>query len=78
VLSSPQSGVVETAPAAAVLPSTNTLGSLALVTVRLWDAEGNASTPFLQYQLSGSTNWQSATLVNLDGGAYSGSTRVAA
>lgn len=66
-----------TAPAAAVLPSTNTLGSLALVTVRLWDAEGNASTPFLQYQLSGSTNWQSATLVTLDGGAYSSSARVA-
>jgi hypothetical protein len=67
-----------TAPAAAVLPATNTLGSLALVTVRLWDAEGNASTPFLQYQISGSTNWQGATLVNLDGGVYSASTRVAA
>ena len=53
-----------TAPAAAVLPATNTLGSLALVTNRLWDAEGNASTPFLQYQLFGATNWQSATLVN--------------
>ena len=67
-----------TAPSAAVLPATNALGSLALVTVRLWDAEGNGSTPFLQYQLSGSAIWQSATLLNLDGGAYSASTRVAA
>lgn len=67
-----------TAPAAAVLPATNTLGSLALVTVRLWDAEGNASSPFLQYQFSGSTNWQNATLTTLNGGAYSISNRVAA
>ena len=36
VLSSPQSGVVETAPAAAVLPSANPLGSIAVLTVRLW------------------------------------------
>lgn len=66
-----------TAPSAAVLPTTNTLGSLALVTVRLWDAEGNASTPYLQFQLSGSTNWQYAALVSLDGAAYSTSARVA-
>lgn len=84
ILWSPQSQLPQvaslpnTAPAAAVLPTTNTLGSLALVTVRLWDAEGNASTPFLQYQLSGSTNWQDATLLSLDGGAYSTNTRVAA
>ncbi len=67
-----------TAPAAAVLPSPSPLGSLAAVTVRLWDAEGNASTPFLQYQLAGSTNWQDATLVYLDGALYNPSARVPA
>jgi hypothetical protein len=71
--------VPQTAPSAAVLPTTNTLGNLAAITVRLWDAEGNASTPFLQYQLPGSTNWQDATnIVSLDGAGYSTSTRVAA
>lgn len=67
-----------TAPAATVLPATNTLGAQATATVRLWDAEGNASTPFLQYQFAGSTNWRVATLLNLDSGAYSASTRVSA
>ena len=52
----------QTAPTATVLPSTGPFGSLATVTVRLWDAEGNAATPFLQYQFSGATNWRDATL----------------
>src|SRR5207302_7498852 len=78
VLSSPQSGIVETAPAAAVLPSANALGALALVTNRIWDAEGNASTPFLQFQLFGSTNWSNATITKLDGATYTTSTRVSA
>lgn len=67
-----------TLPAAAVLPSAGTLGGQAAVTVRLWDAEGNAATPFLQFQLSGTTNWQDATLTGLNGGPYSVATRVAA
>lgn len=67
-----------TPPAAAVLPSAGTLGGQAAVTVRLWDAEGNAATPFLQFQISGTTNWQNATLTGLNGGAYSIATRVAA
>jgi hypothetical protein len=61
-----------------VLPSTNALGSIAVVTIRLWDDEGNASTPFLQYQILGSTNWQDATLYALDGVAYNPTNRVAA
>ncbi len=68
----------QTAPAAAVLPSANPLGSVAVVTVRLWDAEGNSSTPFLQYQTAGSTNWQDASLYTLDGVAYNPTNRVAA
>jgi YD repeat-containing protein len=70
--------IVETAPAAAVLPSANPLGSVAVVTVRLWDAEGNASTPFLQYQLAGSTSWQTAKLTAVDGVAYDETNRVTA
>ncbi len=70
-------GIVQTPPAAAVLPQTNILGSLAALRVRLWDAEGNASTPYLQYQFSGATNWQNATLTALDGAPYSSSNRVA-
>jgi YD repeat-containing protein len=69
--------IVETAPSAAVLPSANPLGSNAVVTVRLWDNEGNASTPLLQYQILGSTTWQNATLTTLDG-SYNLGTRVAA
>ena len=77
-LSSPQSGIIETAPAAVVVPSANPLGNTAVVTVRLWDNEGNASTPFLQYQILGATNWQNATLTTLDGVAYNPATRVTA
>jgi hypothetical protein len=69
--------VPQTAPAAAVIPSANPLGNVAVVNIRLWDNEGNDSTPFLQYQLSGSTNWQNATLTALDGAAYNPATRVA-
>jgi hypothetical protein len=70
--------ITETAPSAAVIPSANTLGSNAVVTIRLWDNEGNASTPFLQYQILGSTNWQNATLTALDGTPYNLATRVTA
>jgi YD repeat-containing protein len=77
-LSSPQSSLIETAPSAAVLPSNNPLGSNAVVIIRLRDNEGNASTPFLQYQILDSTNWQNATLTSLDGFAYNPATRVTA
>lgn len=68
----------ETAPAAVVLPSANPLGDFATFAVRLWDAEGNAATPFLQYQFAGSTNWQDASLLALDGAAYNSANRVTA
>jgi hypothetical protein len=61
-----------------VIPSANPLGSNAVVTIRLWDNEGNASTPFLQYQILGSTTWQNATLTTLDGSFYSLAVRVTA
>ena len=78
VLATLQPSLIETAPSAAVLPSSNPLGSNAVVSVRLWDNEGNASTPFLQYQILGSTNWQTNTLTALDGFAYNPATRVTA
>ncbi len=74
----PAIGIVPTAPFAFVLPSGNVLGSMAVVTVRLADAEGNNSTPYLQFQFAGSTNWQDASLAYLDGVAYNTNNRVAA
>ncbi len=76
VLSSPQSATIQTAPVATVLPSAAPLGSIGIVTLRLWDAEGNASTPFVQYQLAGSSIWLDATLVSLDAAPYTFSNRV--
>jgi YD repeat-containing protein len=78
VLPTPMPSTIETAPYAAVIPSSSSLSSDSVVTVRLWDNEGDASTPFLQYQFLGSTNWQNATLTTLDGSPYSSAVRVAA
>jgi len=78
VLPTPQPSLVETAPSAAVIPSVNPLGSNAVVTIRLWDNEGNTSTPFLQYQILGASTWQNATLTVLDGAFYNPATRVTA
>jgi hypothetical protein len=61
-----------------VVPSTTTLGSNAVVTVRLWDNEGNASTPFLQFQILGASAWQNATLTTLDAAPYNLAMRVTA
>ena len=70
--------VPQTKPIAVVLTNPNPLGNLAEVTLNFSDAEGNASTPYLQYQLASSTTWQDATLVMLDGAPYSTNNRVAA
>lgn len=74
----PGTNAMQTAPLAVVLPATNSLGNFALLSIRLWDAEGNASTPYLQYQLSSSTNWQDATLAYLDGALYTTNTHMTA
>ena len=70
--------IMETAPSVAVIPSSNPLGSNSMVTILLWDAEGNSSTPFLQYQILGSPTWQEVTPTSLDNRPYNGDTRVAA
>ncbi len=73
-----QASFPQTAPIAAILPSATPLGNLPTLTNRLWDSEGNASTPYLQFQFVGATNWQDATIVALDGVPYTLGTRVAA
>jgi YD repeat-containing protein len=78
VLPTPQPSVIETAPDAITIPATGSLGAMASLTVRLWSADGDSSTPFLQYQVFGSTNWQNATLTMLDGAPYSPASRVSA
>ena len=70
--------IPNTAPAAAVLPQSGVAGTLVPLRIRLWDAEGNASTPFLHYQLPDTTNWQDATIALLDGAAYSPTNKVPA
>jgi len=57
----------QTAPSIAIYPSTNAAGSLAQVSVRLWDNEGNASLPTLEFQAPGSTIWSNATILSVDG-----------
>ncbi|HWN96650.1 MAG TPA: C-type lectin domain-containing protein [Methylomirabilota bacterium] len=78
VLSSPHGTVIQTAPLARVLPSVAPLGGMATVTNRLWDAEGNAATLYLQYQLAGAADWRDATVVAVDGVAYNPAFPVAA
>ena len=68
----------QTKPLAAVLANAGTLTSLGYVVLRLWDAEGNPATPFFSYQVAGSTNWQTATIVTLDGATYSTNSLAAA
>jgi len=61
----------QTAPATRILPVPGSGGGLCRVAVRIWDAEGNRSLPFLQYQDFASSNWLDAALLLLDGRAYS-------
>ncbi|MBI4326909.1 MAG: hypothetical protein HY674_16845, partial [Chloroflexi bacterium] len=61
---------LNTAPLTRILPEPNAGGSLAHVDIRIWDAEGNASLPKLQFLSPGSTVWSNATLVNVDGLIY--------
>jgi len=60
----------ETAPTVAVLPSSDPLGGTAVVTNRVWQAEGAGSALFLQYQILRSGNWRDASILTLDGLPY--------
>jgi YD repeat-containing protein len=65
-------------PVAVVMPGTNVLGPQANVPIVMSNALGNPSVPYLQYQFSGSTTWQDATILSVDGTNYSSIPRVAA
>jgi hypothetical protein len=70
--------VRQTAPVAVLQPAANALSCLAQVPIRLSDAEGNASLPFLQYSNANARAWSNATVVQVDGTNYSRSLCVAA
>jgi YD repeat-containing protein len=67
----------QTAPITSLLP-TNTVGAWAAIPMQLWDAEGNASVPFLQYSNATTRAWSNATIVQVDGMSYSTSLHVPA
>jgi len=68
----------QTAPLARILPSPNVGGAMAAVQVRIWDGEGNASLPLLEYQNPTTLGWSNAVIVTVNGAPWSFSTRVAA
>lgn len=59
--------VPQAAPSVAIQPSPNAVASLAQVLLRLWDNEGNASLPMLEFQSPGGTVWSNATVLSIDG-----------
>ena len=68
----------QTAPLARVMPNPANGGNMANVTVRIWDAEGNASLPLLQFSPD-TTNWFDVTnILTVGGVTYSLATRVPA
>jgi hypothetical protein len=70
--------VPEAASVVTVLPTTNVLGGLAVISITISNAVGDASLPYLQYQIAGTTNWQSAAILSVDGSPYGPSLRIAA
>jgi hypothetical protein len=61
--------VPQTAPITQILSPPNQGRDLARVDLRLWDAEGNAATPSLQYRLPNSPAWSNATIAAINGAA---------
>ena len=62
--------VPETAPITQILPLPNQGRDIALVDIRLWDAEGGTALPALEYQRTNDLAWSSATIAAIGGGAY--------
>ncbi|MDB6174132.1 MAG: peptidase papain [Chthoniobacteraceae bacterium] len=59
--------VLNNLPKARVLPAFSPGGLQSFIGVRVWDAEADASTLVLQFQLPGSTTWSAAKLLTADG-----------
>ncbi len=66
----PVANLRQTAPLARVLPAPASGGGLASVAVKLWDAEGNAATPKLQYFDTVAAQWRDAQVTKLDGSSF--------
>jgi YD repeat-containing protein len=63
--------VPETAPYTVIMPSPSSGGALSPVNITIWKNEGNNCYPVLQYQDPVSSNWLNATILTIDGVAYS-------
>ncbi len=69
--------VPQTAPVTAIVPPSGPGRNIALVDLLIWDAEGNAAQPKLQYLRPAAGNWANATIAAIDGLAYPHSSFVA-
>ena len=74
---SPQQ-IKQTPPITRIMPDPRSGAGLSVVKVKVWDAEGNQSTPCLQVSYPGTNNWTDATVLKLDGMNYSYTMTVAA
>jgi len=63
--------IPQTVPQTSVMVSSNSHGGSAAVDVRIWDAEGNPSAVAVQFSTNGGASWGPATILTLDGQAYS-------
>ncbi len=78
VLNIPANLIHQTAPLARVLPAPAAGGTIADVHVRLWDSEGDASLPYLQFSPD-TTNWFDVTnITQMDSQAWNVNTRLSA
>ncbi len=76
--STPASQLRETPALAQLFPSSSTLSGLPVLNTRLWDGEGNAAKVYAQYYDTATQQWKNATLNNLDGSAYTGTSTASA
>ena len=74
----PAPGTISNSITTVIAPGTNALPALAQVPIRITNAVGNMSTPFLQYSNASTMNWSNVTIAQVDGTNYSISLRVAA
>lgn len=70
--------LLQTAPVTRIMPEPSQGGGYSAVDIRVWDAEGNAVLPLLQYMDPATSNWVDAAVTRVDGQTYSLSMSVAA
>ncbi len=74
----PASQLRETPTMAQLFPSSNTQAGLPVLNTKLWDGEGNAAKMYAQYYDTATQQWKNATLNNLDGSVYTGTSTATA